>query len=589
MFDRCPPLYPNALLDLYRRQEYDRLSAQFLEIFEYFRTETYLELNNSAQYFINILVKNFLYLFTQPDYQLNDNDIIRFIQLNPTISNLVAISSFKTTDIYLQILQQQPKNFAKILTLYSARNQVKIDRKHIFDSNPRLACLWYSYFLDSYRSGLINPIVYQNLREHMDYQDDRLTDFYNISEIYLGATYINHDRDLQLKNQLNHTIQIFLTELASQINNHPNPKKLVVISAKWFAGHVVYRTIYPLLEPLVNDYELTLVHLGKVQESLELSLFKDVIYLQFENNNLDLKGLIDNDFIVAYYPDIGMNLESILLSNLRIAPIQISGVGHPISSGNSKIDYFVSGAEVEISEAQQFYGEKLILIPGLGAIHQPPNYKREGHQNDQKPKSNLDKRWLIINCPWMSSKINYALIKVIQEINRRAKKSIKFRFFSSGLLRHQNDFLPFKQDLELCLGEDRVELMPYARQPDYLAMLDEGDICIDAFHFAGSNTIADSLYLRQPTVTLEGDRWYNRVGAQLLRRVGLQELIAHTTEQYITLVLKLIHKDNYRAKIQKHLEKVNLNQTVFKSDSRYAFKQTIDNLIKDYSADILSQ
>ena len=42
-----------------------------------------------------------------------------------------------------------------------------------------------------------------------------------------------------------------------------------------------------------------------------------------------------------------------------------------------------------------------------------------------------------------------------------------------------------------------------------------GDLCLDSYHFGGCNTIADGLYLRKPTVTWEGDKWYNRIGAQM--------------------------------------------------------------------------
>jgi predicted O-linked N-acetylglucosamine transferase (SPINDLY family) len=71
-----------------------------------------------------------------------------------------------------------------------------------------------------------------------------------------------------------------------------------------------------------------------------------------------------------------------------------------------------------------------------------------------------------------------------------------------------------------------------------MALMEEGDICIDASHFGGSNTMADSLYLRKPTVAFEGNKWYNRIGSQMLRVVGLEELIAKNAEQYIQLNLK---------------------------------------------------
>lgn len=131
-----PQINPKELLNLFINEEYDQLSEKFISVLEHFERVTYFELASNAQYFINVFVENFLYLFTQPEYVLSDRYTLRFIQLNSTISNLVAMSSFKTTDAYLEILKNQSYNFIKFLTLYSARNTVKIEYKLLFDANP---------------------------------------------------------------------------------------------------------------------------------------------------------------------------------------------------------------------------------------------------------------------------------------------------------------------------------------------------------------------------------------------------------------------------------------------------------------------
>ncbi|MGA1282918.1 MAG: hypothetical protein ACO34J_02460, partial [Prochlorothrix sp.] len=148
---------------------------------------------------------------------------------------------------------------------YSAFSSLKI-----YFINQLLACLWYCYFLESYRSGLLNPTVHQKLQQHLAYQDERLRDFYNLSEIYLGATYINDSvgdgGDRAFKGKINRSVQTFLQPLQDQIKNQPNPRKIAIITAKWFKTHVVYRTVFPLLEAIAQDYDLTLVHLGPVLE-----------------------------------------------------------------------------------------------------------------------------------------------------------------------------------------------------------------------------------------------------------------------------------------------------------------------------------
>jgi hypothetical protein len=363
-----PQINHTELLKLYLSQEYDQLSEKFIQVLEHFENKTYFNLDSNAQYFINAFLKNFLYLFTQPDYVLSDRYVTRFIQLNLTISNLAAMSSFKTTDAFLEILIAQPHNFAKFLALYSARNTVKVDRKVVFDANSQLACLWYSCFSEIYRSGLVNKQAYQNLREHLTYRDDRLTDFYNINDVYFGATYIDGDRDREIKHKINQSIKTSPFCTTAQIKNTPNPKKVAVITSLWFSQHSVYRTLSEFVESLKDDYELTLVHLGGIINHLDIGYFKGIRFVDVQDGSLNIDSIRENDFMVVYYLDIGMSSESIFLSNLRLAPIQICGTGHPVSTFGSEIDYFMSGADVEFQKVPRkiiqrdwFFYQDLVL------------------------------------------------------------------------------------------------------------------------------------------------------------------------------------------------------------------------------------
>ena len=69
----------------------------------------------------------------------------------------------------------------------------------------------------------------------------------------------------------------------------------------------------------------------------------------------------------------------------------------------------------------------------------------------------------------------------------------------------------------------------------------------------------------------------------MLREVGLSELIATNEQEYINLVLKLIHDDKYRVKLERQLKKADLEQTIFNSSSKIYFKKAIDFLIENHS------
>ena len=577
---------PLELLQNYLSKNYDLLSEQLIHILEHFDQVTYLELVSESHYFVNAFVKNFLYVFTQPDYLLSDRYVNKFIQLNLTISNLVAISDFKTTDPYLEILKLQPQNYAKILTLCSARNRFQIDRKAFFDASAILASLWYSSYLEIYRTGLVNRTVYQNLREHIIYNDDRLTDFYKIDDLYFGATYIDGDSDRLLKAKINQSIQNSQLIKNIVVSNHPNPKKIAVISGFWFPQHSVYRILSECIAALKDSYELTLIHLGDRQLEIDTQYFQEIKYLRFHNEEFDISSIQQNDFAAVYYPDIGMNPESVFLSNLRIAPIQICGLGHPVSTFGSEIDYFISGIDAEVTRHPEVnYSERLVLLKGLGVVNNHPNYQPQKVSFGKGEETLLNKQFnkqFIINCPWYAQKVNYPLLVLLKKIVQEAKSSVLFRFFSGGGLVRKNDFLPFVKEVEQVLGAEHVCVYPYMPYAEYMAIMEEGDICLDSYHFGGFNVIIDGLYLQKPSVVFEGKRWYCRSGAQLMKKLSLEMLVAKTPTEYTQLAIKLINNQNFRTEIQKRMKQIDLSKIVFQSDNGQDFKKAIDFLLQNH-------
>ena len=129
-----------------------------------------------------------------------------------------------------------------------------------------------------------------------------------------------------------------------------------------------------------------------------------------------------------------------------------------------------------------------------------------------------------------------------------------------------------------------IEVLPNLSYQHYMALLEEGDLGLDAYHYGGCNTMADSLHVRKLMVSCEGDRWYNRIGPQMLRMAGLPELIASSTEEYVGLVVRLIHDDDYRRSLESRLKEADLNHTVFNRADAKHFRTAIDYLIANHEA-----
>ena len=561
------------LMELYLRGDHDALSQKFIEVLSFFDNNQFWNLTQQLQYFVDVFAENFLYFLTREDYLPSGRYAKLFLQCHPIISNIVAISAFRNTDAHLEILKRQKNNLAKILILFSPRCTTKFDYDALFETNPQLASLWYaSYFRSA--EGFLTKTVYENMRYHLGYINEKYA-YIGIptSSAYFLATYIDSDGDGHYKRKVNKLLRTVLENVT--VRNRPEKKKIAVITARWTPTSAVYKTCFAFIDSLKNDYELTLVQLYHPHDNFDRSLFKDFKFVKIANNKLGLDPILNNDFGLAYYPDIGMQFEERYLANLRIAPIQVTSYGHPVSTFGSEIDYFIGGRDAEIAEdAEKNYSERLVLIPGTAQYPVRPDYT---------PR-NIDKATdrFVINCSWYSHKCNYAHLLNLKKVLEGAKKKLLFRFYSGAALYRINCFLPFKMEMASLLGEENIEVIPDKKYQEYMALMEEGDISVDSYPFGGCNTIIDSLYLGMPVVTREGRKWYNRAASQWLRIVGIEELITTNDEDYVNLMLRLIHEDRYRQHIRDKIRAVDLEEKIFKAQYHEYFKKAIDYLVENH-------
>jgi len=563
----------------YREQAFDRMSEQFLAVIDHLRNITYYALDIPTKHALNSFVKHFLYFLTQEDFVLSDTYASRFIDSNGVIANIVAMTDFGTTDPHVRILLGQQRNFTKLLSLYSARNKVKIDRKLLFSTSPALATQWYYCFTEGYRNGCADETTLANLREHIAYEDDRIIGINSFTHhAYFGATYIDHEHDYLVKQRINKLFQA--TPLCSQsIRNTPasstkNRKRIAILTSMWFKRQSVYRSQQPFIEALAKDHDLLLVQLGRERNDFDTSLFQEVRHYDASKDASDIKAIQDNDFAMAYYPDIGMSIESIILANMRIAPIQVTNYGHPVSTFGSKIDYWIGGQETEaIDRAREHYSERLVLIPGCAQAPVPLEYQLTYPQLPTSP--------VIINCTWSGQKINSDHLQRLRKIAEKAKTPVKFHFFPGGAILG-NGFIPLERAIKNILGEERVQVLPDLAFESYMPALESAHFALDAYPFGGYNTAVDLLTIRKPIVTLAGNRFYNNSTAYLLGQVGLEELITRSEQEYIDLGVRMIDNPDYRARMIRRLKTADLSTTVLSHEHVPAFVRAIDHLLENH-------
>jgi hypothetical protein len=237
---------------------------------------------------------------------------------------------------------------------------------------------------------------------------------------------------------------------------------------------------------------------------------------------------------MVWFPSIGMDRWVILLSNRRMAPLQVMSLGHPATSMSREIDAAVVSADI-IGDPDCF-SEALIAMPRAAVRYQLP-----ADIECVAPLRELPERGVIrIAIPSVVQKLTAAFIRCLREVQERATRPVEFVFFSG-------EFGVFHAAAAHNLLRELNHIVIHGTLPysTYIREINRCQLHACTFPFGGTNSLLDSLRQGLPLVTLEGREAHARIDAAFVRKVGLPEsLICHDERAYVECLLHLVeHPD----------------------------------------------
>lgn len=256
----------------------------------------------------------------------------------------------------------------------------------------------------------------------------------------------------------------------------------------------------------------------------------------------DISGRIKSDQIQVLF-DIGGHTNGDLLRvfSSKPAPIQVSWLGYPGTTGLSNIDFRLTD---EISDPHNLtdchYTEKLIRMPGGFLCYAPPSDTPSIDSASVEKNGNFT-----FGCFNNFAKINNSVIKAWIAILERvpgSKLLIKNR--SVG----DDNFRLFVKKRFKLLGGDPASLLMIGQTSsfaDHLNTYNEVDVALDTFPYNGTTTTCEALLMGVPVITLAGDMHVARVSASILGSLGMECCVASTVEEYISLACRLASGDKY--------------------------------------------
>ncbi len=251
---------------------------------------------------------------------------------------------------------------------------------------------------------------------------------------------------------------------------------------------------------------------------------------------------------ILIYPEVGMHALTSQLAGLRLAPVQAAMWGHPETTGLPTIDHFISGADLEPTDAQAFYTEQLIRLPNLGC-----HYARQAEAPTAPRIEGLDPRQNrpLLLCPGTTFKYMPQHDWVYAEIARRLG-SCRFVFFSqqpqwTRLLSARLRAAFEDRDLDF---DAHVSFVPWLAKPQFIGLMRQADVFLDTIGFSGFNTAMQAVECGLPIVTRQGRFMRGRLAGAILARMGMPGLVTSTDENYVQLAVRLAGDTQYRQAVR---------------------------------------
>lgn len=331
--------------------------------------------------------------------------------------------------------------------------------------------------------------------------------------------------------------------LATSDSDHTNqpsrPLKVGILSPDLRAHSVAY-----FLEPLLANldrsrfsirvyYDYAVV--DKMTEKLKsfvdswesvAGMLSDTLASKIRNDHLDV--------IIELSGHTGYNRLPIFAK--RLAPVQVTYLGYPDTTGLSTMDYRLTDAFADPEgDSDRYHSEKLIRFAPTAWCYSPP---------DQAPPVAPPPCIASGGAPTFGCFNNIA--KITDEIlvhwagliRRVSNARLLLKGHGLGDETLKRAFLARLENAGL--DSARVTLLERTNSlTEHLALYGKIDVALDTFPYHGTTTTCEALWMGVPVVTLAGDRHASRVGISLLNATGHPDLVAQSWEQYEELATSL--------------------------------------------------
>ena len=234
------------------------------------------------------------------------------------------------------------------------------------------------------------------------------------------------------------------------------------------------------------------------------------------------------------------------------APVQVTYLGYPDTTGLSAIDYILGDPRMFPPGEEGLYVEKPWLLPDTSLCFTPPDLPV-----GVGPQPASQNGYVNFGCLNKNEKANNNVVietwaKVLHAVPGSRLLLQNKTYGDEGIATDVR-----KRYAAHGIGADRLELIGKLSWREHMETYNRVDIALDPFPYNGTTTTIEGLWMGVPLLALKGDRLVAHMGESIMHTMGMTEWIATDKEDYVakaaTLAGDLTCLGNVRANLRNRL------------------------------------
>lgn len=217
----------------------------------------------------------------------------------------------------------------------------------------------------------------------------------------------------------------------------------------------------------------------------------------------------------------------------RAAPVQVTYLGYPGSTGVPNMDWLIGDAVVTPEGCEALYSEKIARLPGAVFCYAPGAEYLEpiwGEDAATRPLTFGSFNTL----PKLTPRTLSLWVRVLNAVpgSRLLLKAPSFS--DAGAQR-----LMLRRLEALGVAPSRVELRGPCGLNDMMAEYADVDIALDTLPYNGGTTSLQAMWMGAPVVCQRGEHFVSRMGASFMTAAGLGEWVSDGDDAYVATAQRM--------------------------------------------------